>query len=464
MSEEARQLVYLVVLNRHKQVLLNRWGASVSLPTVEISRFTRLAHSVTDAARDKYGIDLFLILSDRVEGEDGSRALAAICRFQNDSLDAPSSHSWLTSDEARTQLGPNDREALLKGLHEFESYDSGEKASSFGRYRALDELREWYMPQLSTLGLREVSIKQWNGDPWFALFRIAVEPMGEATPETPEALWFKAVGEPNVREFAITQLLTAQCPSWFSKIVATKPEVNGWLAEEVNGHELDAEPDGRPWALTARILAKVQTVFANCEDKLLDLGCADWRIPKILDSIDPFFESMIEVVARQPHSPPAMLSKAELRDMAQGCHDLCCQVEDVDIPYSIAHGDFSPHNVIIKNGWPILIDWAEAYVTFPFISWEYFWNRTIKDHPGHAEWRERMHRNYAYRSWTSLLGRSRVEAGLRLSPAMAVLVHALQGQANPANQDSNPLLDKVNRSLLRRLQRELELLQPAGVL
>ncbi len=90
MSEEARQLVYLVVLNRYKQVLLNRWGASVSLPTVEIPRFTRLAHSVTDAARDKYGIDLFLILSDRVEGEGGSGALAAICRFQNDSLDAPS--------------------------------------------------------------------------------------------------------------------------------------------------------------------------------------------------------------------------------------------------------------------------------------------------------------------------------------------------------------------------------------
>jgi hypothetical protein len=470
MSEETRQLVYLVVLDRHKHILVNCSGASVSLPKVEIPRFTRLAHSVTLAALEKYGLNLFLILSSQVtkaghiSTTNGANALAAVCRLQMDSLDAPAPLTWLDPVHAATRLVVEDQRTLTVTLHEFESYDSGAKASSFGRYRALDELREWYTPQLATLGLREINIKQWNGDPWFALFRIGVEPVGEIKPDSPAALWFKAVGEPNTREFAITNMLSKECPWWFSKVVAIKPEVNGWLAEEVSGHELDIEPDGRPWALTARILAKVQTIFTNCEDRLLDFGCADWRIPRIVESIDPFFESMIEVTARQPKSPPAILGREELREMAQACRDLCYQVEDTDIPYSIAHGDFSPHNVIVKNGWPVLIDWAEAYVTFPFISWEYFWNRTIKDHPNHAEWRERMHRNYAYRSWTSLLGRSRVDAGLRLSPAMAVLVHALQGSTDPARGAASPLLDKVNRSLLRRLQRELELLQPAGVL
>jgi hypothetical protein len=264
--------------------------------------------------------------------------------------------------------------------------------------------------------------------------------------------------------FAVTQLLARECPWWFSTVVATKPEVNGWLAEEVDGHELDLEPDGRPWALTARVLAKIQTLFINREDELLDLGCEDWRIPRILERIDPFFESMIEIMARQMQSQSAALTASEVQHVAQQCRDLCREVEDIDIPYSLAHGDFSPHNVIVHNTWPVMIDWAEAYVTFPFISWEFFWNRMSKDHPEHAEWRERMHRNYAYRSWTSILGRNRVDEGLRYSPAMAVLVHALQGSEDTISGKPDPSLDKIRRSLVRRLHRELELLQPVGAL
>jgi hypothetical protein len=467
MSNDSGSLTKLVVLDAERRVLVD--STKDSLLEVEVPPFTRIAYSAAEAAREKYGLDLFVILGKEDLGAEDSGSprteeacFTLVCRLQDASWKPTVSMAWYEVKNALAQLQAADQFALRAALDEFEGYDSGAKSSSFGRYRSLDDLREWYGPYLSALGVRETGVQQWNGDPWFALFRIAVEPISESKPEIPKALWFKAVGEPNTREFAVTKALVEECPYWFPKLVAIKKEWNGWLMEEVDGHELDAELDGRPWALTARILAKVQKRFVGQEDKLLSLGCKDWRMPHVLESLDPFFEDMEDAMKRQPSAPPHILSRDELRVLKVQCRDLCRRVEDVDIPYTITHGDFSPHNVIVLNGWPVLLDWAEAYVSFPFISWEYFWNRTAKDHPEYAAWHERMHRNYAYRIWESMLGQNRVDEGLRLSPAMAVLILALYGIDDPEER-RNRRADKVKRSLVRRLQREVNVLEPVGV-
>ncbi len=462
MPDDSTLMAKLLIMNPDRQVLLDNAASATCLPWVTIPEFTRIAHSATTAAREKYGLELFVILTKPADEDSGTqnspRSLVLICRDQRGDTQPLESLAWSDVRDATRQLQGEDQEIFAAALKEFESYDSGAKLSSFGRYCALDDLRQWYGPYLSALGVRETGIQQWNGDPWFALFRIAVEPLGKSTSETPKALWFKAVGEPNTREFAVTKALTDECPYWFPRLVATNSDWHGWLMEEVNGHELDEEPDGRPWALTARILAKVQKRFVGQEDGLLSLGCKDWRMPQVLSRLDMFFDDMEEIMARQQADPPQILDRHALHELKIQCQDLCHAVEDVDVPYTITHGDFSPHNVIVLNGWPVLIDWAEAYVSFPFISWEYFWNRTIKDHPSYTSWHERMHRNYAYRVWSSMLGRKRVDEGLRLSPAMAVLVLALYGIDDPEER-KNRGSDKIKRSLVRRLQRELTALR-----
>jgi hypothetical protein len=463
-------LVKLIIVDSETRVLLVRNAETWSLPEVAIQRFTRIGYSATRAAKSKLGLDLFVILSVDLgvnsESSPCTDTVALVARLQTAGTEVPDNLAWKYQIEA--PLSDEDQSILRNALKEFQLYDSGVKVSSFGRYSSLDELRGWYLPYLEELSLRETGIQQWNGDPWFALFQVNVEPTGEIRPETPKALWFKAVGEPNTREFAVTQALTQECPYWFPKVIATKPEWNGWLMQEVNGHELDEETDGRPWALTARILAKVQKRFIGREEELLSLGCRDWRIPRVIEALDPFFEDMQEIMQRQSLDGPRRFDRSELRELKTRCQDLCRRVEDVDVPYTIAHGDFSPHNVIVSNGWPVLIDWAEAYVSFPFISWEYFWNRMIKDHPEHSDWQERMHRNYAYRVWAPLLTKRRVDEGLKLSPAMAVLTLALYGIDDP-EQRANRRADRVKRSLVRRLHRELDaldqtLVEPVGAL
>ncbi len=73
---------------------------------------------------------------------------------------------------------------------------------------------------------------------------------------------------------------------------------------------------------------------------------------------------------------------------------------------------------------------------------------------------ERMHRNYAHRVWAPMLGRTRVDAALKLSPAMAVLNLALYGIDRP-EQRRDHRADKSKRSLVRRLHRDLERLHDA---
>lgn len=461
--------VKLVILDQDRNVLLQDSAEGLRLPSVAIPRFTRIAHAVTRAAEEQLGVRVWMILSAPLPSSESlpeeNDDLTVVCRMQ----DPQRSHPALeVRSPSSVDLPEVDRASLEAAMTEFGNYDSGAYPSHFGRYSALEEVRAWYSPILQSFGLIEAEVHQWNGDPWFALFRIATRRIDPASKEPPIAFWFKAVGEPNLREYAVTEVLTEECPYWFAKVVALKPEWHGWLMEEVNGHELDEEPDGRPWALTARVLAKVQKRFVGQEERLLQLGCRDWRLPQVLASLDPFFEDMDEIMQRQASEPPHMLDHSELRTLKTRCQDLCRRIEDVDIPYTLAHGDFSPHNVIVSNGWPVFIDWAEAYVAFPFISWEYLWNRMVKDHPPYAEWHERMHRNYAYRVWAPLLGKTRVDEGLKLSPAMAVLNLALYGIDDP-QQRQNRRADKSKRSLVRRLHRELEMLhdnilEPVGAL
>jgi hypothetical protein len=461
MSNDWEMLIKLVILGRNLKVLMDANGDSFGLPEVTIPRYMRFAYSANVAAREKYGLELFDILSVSTARDSDESGVCIVARLQSETSLLPVGLVWKDPDSIQS----SDRASLDAALGQFDLYHSGAEASNFGKYDSLDELRAWYRPFLDKLGVRETNLLQWNGDQWFQLFRIAVEPTKADTPDTPDALWFKAVGHPNTREYAVIHLLTDEFPRYFPAIVGSKPEWNGWLMKEVRGHELDQETTRRPWSLTARLLAKIQKHFIGREDELLALGCRDWRMPKVLDALDPFFDSMEEIMPRQTKNPPRILTAGELRAMKIQCRELCKRVEDLGIPETIAHGDFSPHNVIVSNsepyGHPWMIDWAEAYVTFPFVSWEYFWNRTMLDHPEHLQWKPWVHGNYAVEVWEPLLGKKKTDAGLRLSPAMAVLLLAMYDIHDPA-EFRNPDRDKVKRSLTRRLHRELEVIQREG--
>lgn len=188
MREDQKRIARLIILDSGRNVLMESRDTGLHLPEVTISRFDRFSHSANLASLEKYGMKLFHILSLPVPGAtdapDDDETILVICRLQNPAAPLPKDLVWQDSAETCTP----DRVLLDAALKEFEPYCSGQVASSFGRYTAFDELRAWYQPHLACLGVRETALLQWNGDPWFELFRIAVEPVGERTPDMPDAL------------------------------------------------------------------------------------------------------------------------------------------------------------------------------------------------------------------------------------------------------------------------------------
>jgi len=129
-----------------------------------------------------------------------------------------------------------DYAAVVQSVVECLAHVGGEAPGPFARIGWLTQLREWVEEVVTPLGLHlSRRFCQLNAAPRFSLIRL--ETNGPA-------IWFKAVGEPNLREF----------PS-YAHAGRTFPEVpsadfgfalrvwNGWLAQEVEGTNLAETAD-----------------------------------------------------------------------------------------------------------------------------------------------------------------------------------------------------------------------------
>ena len=95
---------------------------------------------------------------------------------------------------------------LEQCLHQLDRYEC-DSSSPFARRGWLAELRRWTAEVIGPFGLELTGpFCQYNAGPSFSLIRF-----GTNGP----AVWFKAVGEPNQREFPITLKLSQQFPEIF---------------------------------------------------------------------------------------------------------------------------------------------------------------------------------------------------------------------------------------------------------
>ena len=122
----------------------------------------------------------------------------------------------------------SDHRAVEQSLAECNAHArrSGE-SGPFARLGWFRQLRRRVEEAILPLNLElNGSFRQFNASPFFSLIRL--ETNGPA-------LWFKAVGEPNLREFPVTLMLARLFPKYVPPILAAWPTWNGWLTPEVDG-------------------------------------------------------------------------------------------------------------------------------------------------------------------------------------------------------------------------------------
>jgi len=232
-----RQTCCLIVFGRDgADALLKLTGAGFVFPRVEVRRWERLAENLTTALTKDWNCDAVCLFTPNYSSQDSHHYEVMQCwRDQHiGGTEWKPVHS-LTVDSFQDE---SEFRTLIRCLNDLDGYEHDPK-SPFAQRGWLTRVQGWAADAIRPFE-RELgsSFRQYNTSPSFSLIRL--ETNGTA-------VWFKAVGEPNLREYPITLKLAELFPTFIPEILATKPEWNAWLSHEADGTNLGETRDLRLW-------------------------------------------------------------------------------------------------------------------------------------------------------------------------------------------------------------------------
>ncbi len=439
MLQEMESATLVIVHPRAPMVLAmrDRSGSPV-LPEVQIPRFTRLAEEATGAIREKWGLASIALFRPELTGAEGQALVLTLC---GPAVTAGGGLEWWSAAEF-----PGN--ALVdRAVQQLTRYEDRDLHGPFCRRQWISELESWVADCIRPLGLHLTGrLRQYNCGATFALVRFETHH---------SAVWFKASGEPNRHEFAVTREVSYRAPEFVPRTIAFHEGWNGWLMREAAGQPIDVCNRPEAWTRAASALSTIQMRFAGLTGLLRSIGCRDRSLEWIESKLDPFFQSAEEWMSHQPAGTASQpLTPSELRDLKARVRVLLAELRALHIDESLVHGDINPGNLIVSPGGCTFLDWAEAWIGHPFVSFEYFRELLRKTHPDRPGWLYEVQAAYSA-PWRDRYGTARVDHALRISPAIAPLAYAMGAIELPVRfQTLSPRQEAFLRSLVRRIDRE----------
>ena len=448
--QSERETYHVIVLGRDAQeVLLVPGGDRFKLPFVEIPRSQRVAENLTAACRTEWGEEVICLFEpDDLPGADGtgSHYQAAEHWFATGIPKTPTRWVPVSALSYDSLTGASHYPAIQQSIALCSAERQESAAGPFARLGWFKELREWVEEVIEPLGFHlNGNFNQLNASPSFSLIRFETDG---------PVLWFKAVGEPNQKEFPITCVLSRLFPGYVPGVLATRPEWNGWLTREAPGNLLcDVHVDAL-WEKAAVALAELQISSIDHGARLLQAGARDLGVSALSKMVKPFVETMTQLMERQAKIPPAPLARKELELLGGRIETTLEALEALGIPETLGHLDMNPGNIIAAPGRCVFLDWAEAYVGNPFFTFQYLLEHLRRTMGPDSPIETRLAASYRHQ-WDSIVPRGTIDDALALSPLLAVF-----GYAAGSNtwQDEDRLQDQATagylRSLTRRMHRE----------
>ena len=438
----------LIVFNQAgTAVLLETASSGYELPLVEIQRFTRSAKEITTLLRDRWHIPAVLLFSGLLD-ENPVHVYFAALEAQVRTCVLPEGMDWFPVHHAISHLLKNNRQKVLESSYlKFTNRTAGDDPEPFGRLGCLSHLQEWVTTVIHPLGIELRGFEQLNGSETFSLIRFET---------TQHPVWFKAVGKPNLHEFPITVALAELFPEYLPRLLATRPACHGWLMGDASGPQLNEMEDSPAWETAAAALAGLQIASIGVIDDLLNAGCRDLRVGTLLGLVDPFFKVIADLMEQQTKVPPRILSHHELSDLGETLKNALGCLRSVGIPDTLGHTDFNPGNILVGPQRCIFIDWAEAHVSHPFLTFEYLISHLRKDYSTLTRFEEAIRSSYAER-WQSVSSSEGISEAFLFSPLVAVFAYAVAGNSwRDPERLKIPQVPGFLRGLTRRMKREAD--------
>jgi hypothetical protein len=448
-EQSERETCRVIVLGRDRtEVLLKIAESGFAFPAVEIPRWERLAENLTAAVREDWGCDAVCLFTSKLSSEDGN-SNGQHCEVMECWRDGAHKDKtvWRPIDSLTADSFQEAEEFRVfeQSLWELHGYQH-DPSSPFARRGWLAEVRRWTVEVIRPSRLELTGqFCQYNAGPSFSLIRF--ETSGPA-------VWFKAVGEPNQREFPIALTLSQQFPKYLPELLGARADWNGWLSLEAPGTNLRETREIALWERAAESLVALQMESVAKTESILDAGAHDLRTETLSGLVQPFLTVIAQLMEQQTKIPPPGLNHAELSLLGVRIHDSLTLLGGLGIPDALGHLDLNPANIIVSADRCAFIDWAEAYVGNPLMSFEY-----LLEHSRHAigtdvALESRLTMSYSA-PWRQLLSSEIIADALVLAPLAAVFAYAA---GNDAWKDHERLQDEkvagYFRSLARRMNRE----------
>jgi hypothetical protein len=431
------------------ELLLAPAGDGFVLPSVEIPRWQRVAENLTVAIRKEWGQEAICLFNPTIGAPftSGNDHHYQVMECSGPAGPHPGAE-WIpvSSLSERTFVDSADQVAVRQSLAACDRRGAAAARGPFARLGWFRELRRWIEEVIGPLGFHLTeSFAQLNASPSFSLVRF-----GTSGP----AVWFKAVGEPNLREFPITVAIARLLPRYLPAILAVRPEWNGWLALEVEGVNLSDTQHAQAWKAAASALAKLQIETTDKAGVFIGSGARDLRVSTLLKLVRPFLDAMGQLMEKQTKVPPPALSRDELMLLGEQVEEALSLSSDLGINDALGHLDLNPGNVIVSEGQCVFLDWAEAYVGNPFFSLQYLVEHFLRATRMRTTAESALTTVYT-EEWKSLVPPECLQEALALAPMLAVFAYAATNDAwRDEARLQNPKSAGYLRGLTRRMHRE----------
>jgi len=438
-----------VVFSRDgRDVLLVSEGDRFGLPFVDIPRWQRVAANLTGAVRRDWGEEVVCLFepSDLPGTHDADIHYEAAEHWR--AVDIPKrATSWIPI-RALSEHSFTDVTEYFAIQHSRMQCGGGGKTSQTARFAALgwfQELYAWVEGVVESMGVRLTgSFRQLNASPSFSLIRFETDGL---------ALWFKAVGEPNQREFAITRTLASLFPDYVPPVLAERPQWNGWLTQEVEGISLSETQEPALWAKAAARLAELQVASIGHDQEVLSAGAHDLGFASLSELVLPFLETVATLMDQQSKIPPPVLTRAELARMGRVVRESLDVSREAGLPNTLGHLDLNPGNILVSPQACTFLDWAEAYAGPPFLSLQYLLEHLRRTSARDSAIERQMVEAYTA-TWQRILSPDAISQALAVAPLLAVFAYAAASRGWRHPEALQPAAAAYLRTLTRRIHRE----------